>query len=92
VETDRGIWRLFAAHYHLFRGTPTRMWFDHTIRDAVRPHRAAVGEANADAQYDQIAERCCSATTIARARCSSASTSRRSRPPKARSTTSDGTR
>jgi glucuronate isomerase len=29
VETDgRTIWRRFASHYHLFRGTPTRMWLD----------------------------------------------------------------
>jgi glucuronate isomerase len=24
----RAIWRTFAAHYHLFRGTPSRMWLD----------------------------------------------------------------
>ena len=29
VESDpRAIWRRFAAHYHLFRGTPSRMWLD----------------------------------------------------------------
>jgi glucuronate isomerase len=29
VESDpRAIWRLFAAHYHLFRGTPSRIWHD----------------------------------------------------------------
>ena len=29
VETDpRKIWALFAANYHLFRGTPSRMWLD----------------------------------------------------------------
>ncbi len=30
-ETDvdpRDVWRIFAENYHLFRGTPTRMWFD----------------------------------------------------------------
>ena len=27
----RAIWRLFAANYHLFRGTPTRTWLDHTF-------------------------------------------------------------
>lgn len=27
----RAIWRRFAAHYHLFRGTPTRLWLDHTF-------------------------------------------------------------
>ncbi len=32
VETDaRKIWHTFAAHYHLFRGTPTRMWLDHAF-------------------------------------------------------------
>ena len=24
----RAIWRTFAAHYHLFRGTPSRLWLD----------------------------------------------------------------
>jgi glucuronate isomerase len=29
VETDaRKIWRRFAERYHLFRGTPTRLWLD----------------------------------------------------------------
>ena len=29
VEKDpRKIWKLFASHYHLFRGTPSRMWLD----------------------------------------------------------------
>jgi glucuronate isomerase len=29
TETDpRTIWHRFAAHYHLFRGTPSRMWLD----------------------------------------------------------------
>jgi hypothetical protein len=32
VQTDaRKIWRTFAAHYHLFRGTPTRVWLDHAF-------------------------------------------------------------
>jgi glucuronate isomerase len=28
VADSRAIWRLFADHYHLFRGTPTQCWFD----------------------------------------------------------------
>ena len=29
-ETDpRKIWRKFAENYHLFRGTPTKMWLDY---------------------------------------------------------------
>ena len=32
VETDgRAIWRLFARNYHLFRGTPTRLWMDYVL-------------------------------------------------------------
>ena len=42
VEPDaRKIWRTFAAHYHLFRGTPTRIWLDHAFADGVRHRRAA---------------------------------------------------
>jgi glucuronate isomerase len=25
------VWQLFADHYHLFRGTPTRLWLDHVF-------------------------------------------------------------
>jgi glucuronate isomerase len=30
-RTAAAIWRLFASNYHLFRGTPTRSWLDHTF-------------------------------------------------------------
>jgi len=34
VEGDkRKIWHMFAARYHLFRATPTRMWLDHVFGD-----------------------------------------------------------
>ena len=34
VETDgRKIWRRFAENYHLFRGTPTRLWMDYVLSD-----------------------------------------------------------
>src|SRR4051794_18499642 len=29
----REAWRLFASHYYLFRGTPSRMWLDHVFAD-----------------------------------------------------------
>lgn len=33
-ETDRrAIWRRFAEHYHLFRGTPSRLWLDHAFAE-----------------------------------------------------------
>ncbi|MDB5557333.1 MAG: glucuronate isomerase family protein, partial [Enterovirga sp.] len=56
VETDpRAIWRTFAKHWYLFRGTPTRLWFDHAmeslfgVTERLRPE-------NADAVYDRIAD------------------------------------
>lgn len=57
VETDpRAIWRRFAEHYHLFAGTPTRMWLDHTFETLFDLHEP-LGLKNADAYYDRIAER-----------------------------------
>ena len=29
----RDIWQTFASHYHLFRGTPTRIWLDHVFHE-----------------------------------------------------------
>lgn len=54
VETDgRAIWRLFAQHWHLFRGTPTRMWFEHSLEDLFAITER-LDEKNADALYDKI--------------------------------------
>jgi glucuronate isomerase len=56
VETDpRVIWRRFAENYYLFRGTPTRMWFDHTL-STLFGIEELLSPANADAIYDRIAE------------------------------------
>jgi glucuronate isomerase len=55
VETDgRTIWRLFAKNYYLFRGTPTRMWLDHTFATLFGLDELLT-EANADRFYDHIA-------------------------------------
>lgn len=29
----RAAWGIFAANYHLFRGTPSRLWFDHVFAE-----------------------------------------------------------
>ncbi|HHY51145.1 MAG TPA: glucuronate isomerase [Alphaproteobacteria bacterium] len=56
VETDgRKIWRRFAEHYYLFRGTPTRLWLDHTFATLFGLRERLTPE-NADAHYDAIAE------------------------------------
>lgn len=55
VETDpRKIWRLFAQNYHLFRGTPSRLWVDHAFQE-VFGVTERLSAANADVIYDQIA-------------------------------------
>jgi glucuronate isomerase len=52
----RAVWRRFAAHYRVFRGTPTRLWFDWVLTE-VFAAQAPLTPANADRTYDQIAER-----------------------------------
>jgi glucuronate isomerase len=51
----RKIWRLFAAHYHLFRGTPSRLWLDHVFA-TVFGLEVRLEAATADLYYDTIAE------------------------------------
>lgn len=56
VEADgRKIWRRFAENYHLFRGTPTRLWLDHTFQTLFGITERLQAD-NADAVYDQIAQ------------------------------------
>jgi glucuronate isomerase len=56
VEQDsRKIWRLFAQHWFLFRGTPTQMWFQHSLHE-VFGIRERLSPESADRIYDQIAE------------------------------------
>ena len=56
TETDpRKIWRIFAENYHLFRGTPSRIWVDHAFQE-VFGVTERLSAANADQIYDQIAE------------------------------------
>jgi glucuronate isomerase len=56
VEQDgRKIWRRFAEHYHLFRGTATRCWLDHAFATLFRLDRRLNAET-ADDYYDAIAE------------------------------------
>jgi glucuronate isomerase len=49
----REAWRLLAAHYHLFRGTPSRLWLDHVFAE-VFDIDVALDAASADHVYDRI--------------------------------------
>ncbi|MFD0783696.1 glucuronate isomerase, partial [Micromonospora azadirachtae] len=54
AETDpRAIWRLFCAHWHLFRGTPSRYWLEHEIAEVLKLDLAP-GPDTADELYDLI--------------------------------------
>jgi glucuronate isomerase len=56
LKNPRKVWRIFAEHYYLFRGTPTRIWLDYAFQElfglAERP-----SAKNADHYYDVIAEK-----------------------------------
>ncbi len=56
AETDsRKIWRLFAGNYHLFAGTPSRIWLDHVFNE-VFGLDTLLSEATADEYFDHINE------------------------------------
>ena len=52
----RAAWRLFAANYRLFRGTPSRLWFDHVFAE-VFGIDVALDAATADHYFDTIGEK-----------------------------------
>jgi len=33
LKDPRKVWRIFASHYYLFRGTPTRIWLDFAFQE-----------------------------------------------------------
>lgn len=49
----RAIFRRFAAHWHLFLGTPSRLWLEHTFTH-VFGIETPLSPGTADAIYDQI--------------------------------------
>ena len=56
IEDPRKVWRLFASHYYLFRGTPTRIWLDYSFQEEFGLVER-LSEKNADHYYDVIAEK-----------------------------------
>ncbi len=56
-ETDpRKVFHIFAAHWHLFLGTPSRVWIEYVMRETMGINTELSAET-ADAVYDQIAAR-----------------------------------
>ena len=56
VEKDaRKIWRKFAENYHLFRGTPTRLWLDQSFSELFGM-TVRLSAATADQYFDRKCE------------------------------------
>jgi len=51
----RTAWRLFASHFHLFRGTPSAMWLNHVFTQ-VFGFDTALSDETADRYFDRIGE------------------------------------
>ncbi|HTZ90574.1 MAG TPA: glucuronate isomerase [Alloacidobacterium sp.] len=53
---SRKIWRIFAEHYYLFRGTPTRIWLDYEF-EVLFGLDQRLSAATADHYFDTISEK-----------------------------------
>jgi glucuronate isomerase len=53
IRDPRGVWRLFAENYFLFRGTPTRMWLDFAFEELFGLTEP-LSAKTADAYFDSI--------------------------------------
>jgi len=53
LKDPRKVWRIFAEHYYLFRGTPTRMWLDYAFQQLF-DLTERLSARTADHYYDTI--------------------------------------
>ncbi len=66
-ETDgRLIWRRLAENYHIFRGTPSRLWLDYTLSEVLGITEPLRAESSDDI-YEQVTSRLCENEFRARA-------------------------
>src|ERR1035438_4174691 len=56
MKDPRKVWRIFASNYHLFRGTPTRMWLDFAFHQLFGLD-LRLSASTADLYYDTISEK-----------------------------------
>ncbi|MGA7375866.1 MAG: glucuronate isomerase [Candidatus Sulfotelmatobacter sp.] len=56
LKDPRKVWHIFADHYHLFRGTPTRLWLDFVFQELFRL-KQRLSEKTADLYFDTISEK-----------------------------------
>jgi len=62
----RRVWEIFAAHYHLFRSTPTAAWFDYELHELFGI-TVRLSTATASRIYDELRERLASPEFLPRA-------------------------
>jgi glucuronate isomerase len=55
INDPRRVWHIFASHYYLFRGTPTRMWLDYAFQEQFGL-KERLSERTADLYFDRISE------------------------------------
>jgi glucuronate isomerase len=53
VKDPRKVWRIFASNYHLFRGTPSRLWLDYVF-EKLFGLTERLSARTADLYYDTI--------------------------------------
>ena len=56
LKDPRKVWRIFASHYFLFRGTPTCLWLDFAFNQLFGLTER-LSESTADDYYDTISEK-----------------------------------
>ena len=56
LKNPRSVWRIFASHYYLFRGTPTRLWLDFVFQELFGL-KQRLSEKTADLYFDTISEK-----------------------------------
>jgi glucuronate isomerase len=56
IKNPRRVWHIFASHYHLFRGTPTRMWLDFAFQTLFGMEER-LSDKTADLYFDAISEK-----------------------------------
>lgn len=56
IKNPRRVWSLFASHYSLFRGTPTRLWLDYAFQELFGLTEP-LSQKTADHYFDTISEK-----------------------------------
>jgi len=56
LNNPRKVWKIFAANYFLFRGTPTRLWLDYVFQELFG-FEEPLSEKSADHYFDIISQK-----------------------------------